>query len=65
MNNENGDKFMKNEQFQLQIRKDYNDELYIEFSDELLKQMGWDSGTILLWEEIQNENAWKVIVKNE
>ena len=37
-------------------------ELYIEFPEEALNQVGWDEGDTLLWEELDN-GAWSVTKK--
>ena len=37
-------------------------ELYVEFPEEALNQVGWDEGDTLLWEELDN-GAWSVTKK--
>ena len=37
-------------------------EVYIEFPEEALSQVGWDEGDTLLWEELDN-GAWSVTKK--
>ena len=37
-------------------------EVYIEFPEEVLSQVGWDEGDTLLWEELDN-GAWSVTKK--
>lgn len=36
------------------IKRDEEGNLFIQFNQELLKQMGWDSHTLLEWEIIGN-----------
>jgi len=38
----------------LEVKQNKHGELYIEFPDELLNQVGWDDGDTLLWEELPN-----------
>lgn len=38
----------------LEVKQNDHGELYIEFPDELLNQVGWDDGDTLLWEELSN-----------
>jgi len=45
--------------YKLEVQKDENGELYFEFPDELLNQMGWDAGDQLLWKELPNGN-WTI-----
>ena len=45
--------------YKLEVQKDENGELYFEFPDELMNQMGWDIGDTLLWEELPN-GSWSV-----
>ena len=37
-------------------------ELYVEFPEEALNQVGWDEGDTLLWEELDS-GAWSVTKK--
>ena len=37
-------------------------EVYIEFPEEALSQVGWDEGDTLLWEELDN-GAWSLTKK--
>ena len=37
-------------------------EVYIEFPEEALSQVGWDEGDTLLWEELDS-GAWSVTKK--
>lgn len=39
-------------------------ELYIEFPEEALSQVGWDTGDVLNWEELDNGN-WRISKKEE
>ena len=39
-------------------------ELYLEFPDEALNQVGWDAGDTILWEELPNGN-WSLSKKEE
>ena len=39
-------------------------EVYIEFPEEALSQVGWDEGDTLIWEELDNGN-WSVTKKEE
>jgi hypothetical protein len=39
-------------------------ELYIEFPEEALNQVGWDEGDTVLWEELPNGN-WSLSKKEE
>lgn len=39
-------------------------ELYLEFPDEALSQVGWDEGDTLIWEELDNGN-WILSKKEE
>lgn len=39
-------------------------EVYIEFPQDALNQVGWDEGDTLLWEELPNGN-WSVTKKEE
>ena len=37
-------------------------ELFIEFPSEVLSQVGWDTGDILIWEELDH-GAWQLTKK--
>lgn len=39
-------------------------ELYVEFPEEALNQVGWDEGDTVLWEELPNGN-WSLSKKEE
>lgn len=39
-------------------------ELYIEFPQDALNQVGWDEGDTLLWEELPN-GSWSITKKDE
>jgi len=39
-------------------------ELYIEFPEEALNQVGWDEGDTLLWEELPN-GGWSLSKKEK
>lgn len=45
--------------YTLELKDDGNGELLIEFPDELMNQMGWDIGTVLIWEEME-DGSWSV-----
>ena len=45
--------------YKLTVQKDENGELFFEFPDALLNQMGWDAGDTLLWEELPN-GSWSI-----
>jgi len=45
--------------YTLELKDDGNGELLIEFPDELMTSMGWEIGTVLVWEE-QDDGAWTV-----
>jgi hypothetical protein len=38
-------------------------ELYVEFPEEALNQVGWDEGDTVLWEELPNGN-WSLTKKD-
>jgi hypothetical protein len=38
-------------------------ELYVEFPEEALSQVGWDEGDTVLWEELPNGN-WSLTKKD-
>jgi protein-disulfide isomerase len=50
--------------YSLEVQKDSNGELFFEFPDALLNQMGWDAGDTLLWEELPG-GSWKLELKKE
>lgn len=45
--------------YTLEVQQDENGELFFEFPDELMNQMGWDVGDTLIWEEVDG-GAWKL-----
>jgi len=47
----------KGKKYTLNVEQDSNGELFLNFPDELLNQMGWDPGDVLLWEELP-EGRW-------
>jgi len=53
-----------NSNYSLEVQKDSNGELFFEFPDALLNQMGWDVGDTLLWEELP-DGSWKLELKKE
>jgi hypothetical protein len=40
-------------------------ELYIEFPDGALDQVGWDIGDTLIWEELPNSSSWSLKKKED
>ena len=48
----------------LEVKQNKHGELYIEFPNELLNQVGWDEGDTLLWEELDH-GAWSIKKKDE
>jgi len=48
----------------LEVKQNKHGELYIEFPNELLNQVGWDEGDTLLWEELDH-GAWQIKKKEE
>ena len=47
----------------LEVQKDINGELFIEFPDDLMDKMGWEAGDILQWTEQLNGN-WLITKKS-
>jgi len=45
--------------YTLEVQKDENGELFFEFPDALLNQVGWDAGDKLLWEELP-DGSWSI-----
>ena len=55
---------MDNKQYTLEVQKDSNGELFFEFPDELLNQVGWSEGDIIQWEAMdENQEIWTMTKK--
>lgn len=51
--------------YELEVLKDEpTGELYFEFPDALMNQMGWDVGDTLIWEELPNGN-WELHLEKD
>ena len=46
----------------LEVQQDDSGELFIEFPDNVMKQMGWSAGDILTWTQQDNGN-WLITKK--
>lgn len=50
--------------YTLEVQKDENGELFFEFPDELLNQVGWSEGDILQWESMDSDSdIWTITKK--
>jgi hypothetical protein len=56
---------MMNNKYTLEVQKDEESgELFFEFPDALMNQMGWDVGDTLIWEELPN-SSWSLSLKKK
>ena len=56
---------MMSNKYTLEVQKDKESgELFFEFPDALMNQMGWDAGDTLIWEELPDA-SWSLSLKKK
>lgn len=50
--------------YSLKVQQDSDGELFLEFPENLLNQMGWDVGDKLIWNELP-EGTWTIEKDNK
>jgi hypothetical protein len=48
----------------VKLEKDENGDLILPLNEDILNQMGWDIGDVLIWEELDNGN-WSIKKKED